>query len=131
MRWLGILVALLLIGACFLPWVTIQSNGIEVSGFDAKGTNFGKPGLFHFVIASFYIALLLINRVWSNRVAFFICALNIAWAVRNFVVITACRGGECPEKHAGIYIVILAAVSIMICALFIDVRWRGNRLTRS
>ena len=43
----GYVAGLLLLVACFLPWVTIESRGVVVSGMDAGGTSFGKPGSGH------------------------------------------------------------------------------------
>lgn len=127
MRWLGIIVAILLVAACFMPWVSIHSRHITVTGFETAGTDFGKPGLFHTVIAGIYILLLLLNKTWSLRTAFFVSALNIAWAVRNLLLIPACHGGECPEKHPAIYLVLIASLLMTLCSLFIDLKWQRKK----
>ena len=45
MRWFAIGAAIVLMAACFFPWVIIESKNIMVSGVEAKGTSFGKPGV--------------------------------------------------------------------------------------
>jgi hypothetical protein len=125
-RWIGILVALVLIAACFMPWVTIESKQITVTGFGTAGTNFGKPGIVHVVVSSLYIFLLLLNKTWSKRVAFFICAINVAWAVRNFLLISACYAGECPTKHFALYLLLLASLGCMMVFVIADLKRRKN-----
>lgn len=116
------LTAVLVITSCFFPWVSIEEKNFMIGGFYSKGTTqYGKPGLLHTVFCVLYILLLLINRVWSIRTAFFIAALNIAWAIRNFILISACAGGECPEKHTGLYVILIGSVLLVILTAFIDV----------
>src|SRR5947207_13161596 len=98
MKWIGLLATLALIIACFFPWVFIESKNITVTGIKSTGTTFGKPGYFHFILAAFYIAFTFIPRIWSKRLNLLVAALNIGWAVRNYLLISASAGGECPEK---------------------------------
>ena len=60
-KWIGLAGAALLVIASFMPWVTIQSQQLVVSGVDATGTNYGKPAYFHFLLLKFlklmYLAL--------------------------------------------------------------------------
>jgi hypothetical protein len=120
MRWTGILIALFLIAACFMPWVTVESKQLTVNGFDTTGTNFGQPGLVLVIISSLYILLLLLNKTWSKRTAFFICAINVAWSIRNFLIISACYAGECPEKHFALYLLLITAILSMAVFLLPD-----------
>jgi hypothetical protein len=112
----------LLVASCFTPWVIIESKNIVVSGIDATGTNFGKPGYIHFVLSFFYIVFHLIPKVWAKRWNLLVVGLNIAWAIRNYFLISTCREGECPEKQIGLYLVMAASVLLMISALFPDVK---------
>jgi len=117
MKWIGILAALALIIACFFPWVFIETKNITVTGIESTGTSFGKPGYFHFFLAAFYILFTLIPRVWAKRWNLLIVALNIAWAARNYFIISSCSGGECPEKKAGLYIVLISSIGMLVAAL--------------
>ena len=122
MKWAGLAAAVLLIFSCFLTWVIITSKNIAVSGVDATGTSFGKPGYFHFLFTFFFIVFTFIPRIWAKRTNFLITALNLAWAIRNYLIISACRGGDCPEKHAGIYLVLIASMLMLASALFPDIK---------
>jgi hypothetical protein len=117
-KWLGMVAGIALIVSCFMPWVIIESRSIVVSGVESTGTNFGKPGYFHLFFAGLYLLFVLINRLWSKRVNIFISAFNIAWAVRNFAMVSACYGGECPEKKAGLYIALISSVVMLLSVLF-------------
>ena len=122
MKWAGLAAVTLLIISCFLTWVVITSKNITVSGIDAAGTSFGKPGYFHFFFSFFFISFTLIPRIWAKRVNLLVTAMNMAWAIRNYFIISACRGGECPEKHNGIYLIVLASLLMLVSALFPDIK---------
>lgn len=116
-KWLGIAAAIVLIFACFIPWVVIESKDIVVSGVEATGTAFGKPGYFHLFFAGLYIVFVLVNRLWSKRVNIFLSAFNVAWAFRNFTIISACYGGECPSKKVGLYLVLISSIFMLLSVL--------------
>jgi len=127
MKWIGLLAVILLIVSCFLPWVIISSKDIVVSGVDSTGTNFGKPGYTHFVLGVFFIIFHFIPRLWAKRVNLLVVALNIAWAIRNYFIISMCREGECPEKQIGLWLVLFASVLMLIAALFPDIKLKEER----
>lgn len=120
MKWLAIALVAILIISLFFPWVSIESKNIVVTGLDAKGTSFGEPGLFNLILCVIFLCLLLINRNWSKRAAFFVSAFNIAWAFRNFVIISKCYGGTCPIKHTALYVLLFASILIAVCTLFVE-----------
>jgi hypothetical protein len=126
MKWIGILAAVSLVIACFMPWVIIPSKNIMVSGIDAAGTNFGKPGYFHFIMVLFFLFFTLTSKVWAKRANLLVTAINMAWAIRNYFVITLCRGGECPEKKMAIYLIVAASILMLISALFPDFRTKNK-----
>ena len=122
MKWVGLFAVILLIVSCFLPWVIIPSKNIVVSGIDSTGTNFGKPGYTHFVLSFFFIIFHFIPRLWAKRSNLLVVALNIAWAIRNYFIISMCREGDCPEKQIGLWLVLLASILMLIAALFPDIK---------
>ena len=118
MKWIGTLAALTLIISCFFPWVFIESKNITVTGIESAGTNFGKLGYFHLFLAAIYLFFTFISKIWAKRWNLLIVALNIAWAARNYFIISACSGGECPEKNAALYIVLISSLLMLVAALF-------------
>ena len=127
MKWIGLAGVILLVIACFTPWVIISSKNIIVTGIDSTGTNFGKPGYFHFIFSFFFIILHLIPTLWAKRWNLLVVAFNIAWAIRNYFVITMCREGDCPEKQAGIYLVLGASIIMLLAALFPDIKLKEEK----
>lgn len=120
-RWISIFIAGILIAACFFPWVIIEEK-IIVSGFQSDIESYGKPGFVHLFLSVLYILLLLIGRSWSTISAFFIIAFNIAWAIRNFLKISACSGGECPEKQPALYIILFCSIALPVLTALIKVK---------
>jgi len=122
----GLFAAVVLIVACFFPWVTIESKSIIVSGVASEGTYFGKPGYMHFIFTVPYIFLLLYNKLWSRRVNVFICALNLTWSIRNYIVISTCQAGICPQKQPAIYLILISSILMMIAVLFADAKIKAG-----
>ena len=121
-KWIGVIAAMILIVSCFLAWVTIDSKNLIISGVDAPGTNYGKPGYFNLLMTLFFLLFTFIQRIWSKRINLLVAALNLAWAVRNYFIISACQGGECPEKQAGLYLLLAASIAMLISSLFPDIK---------
>jgi hypothetical protein len=117
-NWLGIAAVLLLVIACIMPWVLIPSKELVISGIDARGTRYGKPGYLHLLLGFFYLIFTLIPAVWAKRFNLLVVAFNLAWTLRNFLILSMCRGGECPQRLTGLYLVALAGVLMLIAALF-------------
>jgi len=112
-----LLAVVVLVIACFLPWMTIESKNLTISGMNTTGTLYGKPGYFHFLWAGVYLLFLLINRVWSKRAAVGLAAFNIAWAMRNFLLLPACQMGECPVREEGLYVLLIASFIMFLAPL--------------
>jgi len=121
MKWVGVASCFLLIISCFIPWVFIAFKNITVTGIDATGTNFGKPGYFHLIMSLFFLFFHFTPRVWAKRSNLLVAAVNLGWAIRNYFIISACEMGECPIKKAGIIILIPASLLMLVAALFPDV----------
>lgn len=121
MKWIGLLAVIILIGSCFVPWVIIHSKNITVTGIDSTGTNFGKPGYTHFVLSIFFVIFHFIPKLWAKRWNLLVVALNIAWAIRNYFIISMCREGECPDKQVGLWLVLIASTLMLLSALFPDI----------
>jgi hypothetical protein len=127
MKWIGIAAAILMITSCFIEWAVISSKKIVITGVDSTGTTLGKPGYLHLALTFFFIVFNLVPRVWAKRANLLVAALNMAWAVRNYFIVTTCSGGECPEKHSGIYLILVAAFLMLLASLFPDIKLKEEQ----
>ncbi len=115
---IGIIAALGLIAVCFLPWSYVASKQLVISGMNTAGTSFGKPGMMNIILAAVSVLLFLLPKIWAKRTNLFIAALGLAWSIRNFLLVTSCLMGECPEKKAGIFLLLLCAALVLLMTLF-------------
>jgi hypothetical protein len=117
MKWIAMVIAIAIIGSCFFPWVTLPSKNVSIGGFYSNTNVFGKPGIFHAFLISIALVFVLINKNWSIRAAFFVAAFHIAWALRNFVRLSACEGGLCPEKQTALYVLLICSLVFPVAVL--------------
>jgi hypothetical protein len=114
---IGILAAVAIMAVCFLPWSYIAGPNITISGFHAEGTNFGRPGLMNFILCVIMLVLYSVPAIWAKRINVFISAVNLAWSFRNYLMVTACMMGVCPEKKAGLYFLLFFSLVTQVMAL--------------
>ena len=85
---------------------------------NATGTDFGTPGKMNLIFTLIMAVFFALPKVWAKRINVFIGALNFSWSVRNYIVLTTCLMGECPEKKiALIALVVLAAITLLMTFL--------------
>ncbi|NDA62653.1 MAG: hypothetical protein EBX50_11490 [Chitinophagia bacterium] len=111
-HWIGTVACLLLIAGVFMPWVYIPSVSLTVSGWHAEGTQFGKPGLVPLVFSGLMMVLFHIPRVWSRLIILILATLQLAWMIRNYILLTSSFIGEVPEKS--VYLISMVPLSILI-----------------
>ena len=114
---IGAILSLIVIAACFIPWSYIPSLNATLTGMYTATTDFGKPGILHIAFSLIAFVLFLIPKLWSKRTNIFMCAFNLAWAVKNFMLYSMCSAGDCQEKKAGIYILLISSVLMIIMAM--------------
>lgn len=117
-QWLGVAAAIALAVCCFFPWVTIPERNIVISGIAAKGTTYGRPGYLHFIFIAVYLFFVLLNKVLAQRINIFVAALNLGWAIRNFIILPSCQAGECPQKETGLYLALFFSITMLVIAFF-------------
>lgn len=121
-QWIGIAAAILVVIACYLPWIEIDYLSKTLTGMDAEGTNLGKPGKLHIIFCVLAAVLFLLPLIWAKRVNLLFCALGLAWAVRNFLIYARCEMATCPERRYGLYLVLLGSVVMLAASLFPDMK---------
>jgi hypothetical protein len=119
---LGCIAVLILAAICYMPWSFIADGNIIVTGMSAPGTEYGKPGLMHLVLGFVLIILFLIPKIWAKRINLFIAAINLAWSIRNYILLATCFMGECPQIKAGLISSIFLSTAIFIMTLLPDLR---------
>ncbi len=119
---LGCIAVIALAASCYLPWSIIADKNILITGLSAPGTVYGKPGLMHFVLGFLLILFFLIPKIWAKRINVFIAAINFAWCVRNYILLSTCFMGECPKLKYGIFIEILLSFVVLIMTFIPDLK---------
>lgn len=118
---IGILAAVVILALCFLPWSFIPSRQITVTGVSAIGTNFGKPGLMNIAMCVLMLVMFAVPALWAKRTNVFAAAINLAWSVRNYILVSTCMMGECPEKKIALYLLVVFSVVTQLMALLAKV----------
>jgi hypothetical protein len=112
---IGILCCGILILSAYYPWIYIESLQVYIKGVGADvKTVFGKPALMNFYLTPILIILFIIPKLWAKKINPFAGAINFAWALRNLLLLSTCRNGECPQHQAALYVYFLSAVVILV-----------------
>ncbi len=117
---------LLLLVSLFFAWVVIESKSIVVSGMDTTGTAYGKPGLLSLFFDVLVLVFAFVPRVWAHRICIFSSALNAGWAWRNFLLLSACSGGECPQRQPSFYIYLISSFLVLVAVLLQEVPYKKS-----
>ena len=134
-RFIGLAACLLLVAACFMPWTYYPDLGKSFTGFFSENNQYGRPGVLFTILSALSAVLFLIGKIWANRVNWIVSAVAVAYFIKVYMGFTACYVGICPEKQAGIFLVMLAVIVMMLMTLLPDIKLRestnGKRETRN
>ncbi|MEY3738776.1 MAG: hypothetical protein RL544_1554 [Bacteroidota bacterium] len=114
---IGIIACLIVLICSYLPWSIVVSEHITISGFDTRGTRFGRPGLFLDFFTVLSLLLFAIPKIWAKRTNIFIGAIVFTWSIRNYILVSTCLMGECPVKQPALYVLVGASLVVMIMTL--------------
>jgi hypothetical protein len=117
-QWISLGALILLIVACLMPWTYHADINKAFTGFFSEKNVYGKPGRLLIFLSLLSTLFSFVPKVWAKRTALLIAALNVAYAIKNFLVFGACYRGYCPEKKPGLYFMLMAVCLIMVMALF-------------
>lgn len=121
-QWIGILAALLLVVACFIPWTYHPDVQKNFTGFFSENNVYGKPGKTFIALGLVAGIFFLVPRVWAKRWNLLVCAIIVAIAIRCFIVFSGCYRGFCPEKKFGLWLMLASAILMMAMAVFPDTK---------
>ena len=114
--------AALVIIVCYMPWSIVLEHNIVISGMDAKGTDFGRPGLMNIILSIVMIVFFSLPKVWAKRTNLFITTISFAWSIRNYLLVTSCYYGECPQRQPALYAFVLFSFIAMLMSFFPQVK---------
>ncbi len=116
--WLGIVAAVLVIFACFMPWTYHADVQKDFTGFFSEQNRYGRPGKFILIFTIIILLLMLLPRIWAKRINLFLGAVLVAYTFKTYVLYTSCYMAYCPEKKAGIYVMFISSVIVFIATVF-------------
>lgn len=123
---LGIFACIVLIISCFLPWTFHADVGKNFTGFFSEKEKYGKPGKFIIIFAAVILLFMILPKLWAKRANLFFGAMLVAYAVKNYILYTSCYMAYCPEKKAGIFLMLFSAVIIMVAVVFPDMKLNND-----
>ncbi len=121
----GIVAALLLIWACFLPWTFHPDLNKYFTGFYSEDYMYGRPGKLFIIFACIAILLFLIPRVWAKRTNWLVATLIVAYTIRTYFLYTTCYSGICPVKQMGIYLLLVSVAIVFVMAILPDIKLKN------
>jgi hypothetical protein len=113
-KWISLLAFALLAAACFMPWAYYADVDKHFNGFYSERNMYGKPAKLLLVFAGFATLSAFIKNLWFKRAALLLGGLNVAYAIKNFLLFGSCYLGYCPQKELGLYLMLIASVVIFI-----------------
>ena len=111
---IGILLCAALFYCTTQPLVIIDSQHWVITGWKSAGSSFGQPGKFLAYAGGLSLLFFALPYLWAKRINVAFGALILAWTFRNFVVLSTCQMGECPQKQWPLYACILISFGILI-----------------
>ena len=117
-----LLLIMILVASVFFTWVVIESKNLVISGMQTTGTSYGKPGLLTLVFCALVAVFALVPRIWAHRICILCSAFNAAWALRNFLMLSTCQGGECPQRQPAFYVYLFSSIALLVLVLVQDVK---------
>lgn len=127
-KWIGLLAAVVIVAVCYMQWVYVPSVQLEIGGMHASGKqSFGRPGLMNIIMTVAASLMFILPFIWAKRVNLFFCAFNIAWSIRNYILLTRCYSGECPVKKPALFILLLASLVMLVMAMMPDIEIKEEK----
>jgi hypothetical protein len=123
---LGVIAAILLIAACFLPWTYYPNLGKSFTGFFTEDNYYGKPGKVFVFFAVIAIVLFIVPRIWAKRFNMLVTVLTFAFGIKTYFLFSGCYMGICPDKKTGLFLILITPVVMMIAAILPDLKLKDS-----
>ncbi|HLZ86957.1 MAG TPA: hypothetical protein VKQ52_06955 [Puia sp.] len=119
-QWYGMVAALLVVAACFMPWAYFPDLQKEFTGFFSEQNRYGRPGKVLVALSVVEMVFFLIPKVWAKRANIFVAAVGFAWGIKSYILYSACYRGTCPEHRIGIFLVLAGVLLVLAASLLPD-----------
>jgi len=116
--WVGVAACVVLIISCFIPWTFHADIGKTFNGFFSEQNEYGKPGKMLIIFSAVILVFMLLPKIWAKRANLFLTAFLVAYAIKTYILFTSCYNAYCPDKKAGIYIMLFSTVFMLLGAVF-------------
>jgi hypothetical protein len=126
-NWLGIAACVVLIISCFLPWTYHADVQKEFTGFYSELNKYGRPGKFIIIFTSVILVFMLLPKIWAKRTNLFLGAMLVAYAVKTYILYTSCYMAYCPEKKAGVFLMLFSSVAVFIGVIFPNMKLKDAK----
>jgi hypothetical protein len=123
-QWIGVAASMLLIVACFLPWTWYPDLQKNFTGFFSERNMYGRPGKVLVFLSVLALVLFLAPRIWAKRTNMLLGAVILAFAIKSYILYVSCYRGICPEKKAGIYLILIAPAIMVLSSILPDIKLR-------
>jgi len=133
LSWIGITACIALIISCFLPWTYYADSNIAseaertFTGFFSYKYKYGRPGKFLIFFGLVILVMMVLPKVWAKRTNLFLSAFTLAYAIKTYILFTSCYNAYCPEKRAGIFIMLFSTVVMLVACVFPNMKISGNK----
>ena len=117
-KWMALLAFITLTAACFLPWTYHADLGKVFTGFFSEKNSYGKPAKFLLLLGGMTALISFVQTLWLKRASLFFAGVNFAYALKTFLMYGSCYRGYCPEKQAGLYIMLASVGVLMLTTMF-------------
>ena len=118
LHWAGVAACIALVASCFMPWAYYADIQQTFTGFYSYKNEYGRPGKFLLFVGLITLIFMLLPKVWGKRINLFLTALGVGYAIKTYILFTSCYNAYCPEKKAGIYLMLIASVIMLAAAIF-------------
>ena len=113
---------ILLIAVCFMPWTYHADVQKNFTGFFSQNDAYGKPGKFFVFFSIIAFGLIVLQKVWAQRIHLFFAGVMLAYAIKTYILYTSCYNAYCPDKKAGIFLMLGLTLVIFASSLFPDIK---------
>ena len=121
-QWIGVAASLLLIAACFMPWAYYPDLQKNFTGFFSEKNMYGRPGKVLVFLAVLALFLFLIPRIWAKRTNMLLGAVILSFSIKSYILFVSCYKGICPDKEAGIFLILIAPAIMLLSAILPDIK---------